>query len=83
VASAAGTLLLDALLRRTRDRRAVLRAGSASAAGRELRPNNFIEEVFFHLGGEHFVRQVDGADLLTLQIENIQGSHVKPLSAAT
>src|SRR4029078_7087707 len=59
-----------------RDRRAVLRTGSAGTAGRKLRLNDFVEEVFLHLGSEHFVRQVDGADLLALQIENIQGCHV-------
>ena len=49
----------------------------------ELGLHDLVEEVFLHLGAEHFVREVELADLLALQIENIDFGMIVPPSVAT
>ena len=66
-------LLLVELLRRARDRRALLlgRRRARRLLG-ELRLHDFVEEVLLDLGPEDLVREVDACRPLALQ-ENIDG----------
>lgn len=79
LACAAGALLLVQLLRRTGDRRTLLRGGSSLPLRRELRLHHFVEELLFDFCSEHFVGERERANLLALHVEHIDRRHGSPL----
>src|SRR5216684_1817507 len=75
LARAPGALLLVRLLPAARDQRAVLHAHGAGPARGQLRLDHLVEEVLVDLRVDDLVGEVDGADLLLLEIDDVQSGH--------
>src|SRR5262249_43857630 len=75
LARAPGALLLVGLLASAGDQRAVLHAHGARAPGGQLRLDHLVEEVLVHGRVHDLVGTVDGADLLLLEVDDVQGGH--------
>src|SRR5215831_7702488 len=72
---ASGALLLPELLTRTGDFRAGLHLVGARALRCRILPDRFVQQRFVDFGAEDFVRQLERADLLIIQIKNINRWH--------
>src|SRR3954468_7782161 len=78
LARAPGALLLVGLLAAAGDQRAVLHAHRSGPARGELRLDHLVEEVLgFRAEGRVYdgVGKIDGADLLLLEVDDVDGGH--------
>jgi len=75
--SSAGSLLLPELLARAGHQLAILGGVGALTHSGAIVLNRFPQESFVHFGGgKYFIRQLDRADLLPVQIDYIHVCHL-------